>query len=88
MKGEHGTCVCLNPSCTFYYMPFRTSSIKHTQRRPQISVKQMLMGIQDLLDSPNVDDPAQHEAYRLYTTNLAEYKKRVKVEARKNATPA
>ena len=47
----------------------------------------MLMGIQDLLDSPNPNSPAQSEAYNLFVNNKAEYKRRVKAEARKN-TPA
>jgi ubiquitin-conjugating enzyme E2 I len=29
-------------------------------------VKQMLLGIQDLLDNPNVGSPAQAEAYQLF----------------------
>lgn len=57
------------------------------RRRPAISVKQMLMGIQDLLDSPNPNSPAQSEAYNLFVNNRAEYKRRCKAEARKN-TPA
>ena len=44
----------------------------------------MLLGIQDLLDSPNPLSPAQSEAYNLFTNNKAEYKRRVKAEARKN----
>lgn len=55
--------------------------------RPAISVKQMLMGIQDLLDSPNPQSPAQSEAYNLFVNNKAEYRRRVKAEARKN-TPS
>ncbi|KAL3782475.1 hypothetical protein HJC23_002226 [Cyclotella cryptica] len=55
--------------------------------RPAISVKQMLMGIQDLLDSPNPNSPAQSEAYHLFVNNKAEYRRRVKAEARKN-TPS
>ena len=53
--------------------------------RPAITVKQMLLGIQDLLDTPNPSSPAQSEAYNLFINNKAEYKRRVKAEARKNA---
>lgn len=52
--------------------------------RPAITVKQMLLGIQDLLDDPNPNSPAQSEAYSLFTSNKTEYRKRVKAEARKN----
>ncbi len=53
--------------------------------RPAITVKQMLLGIQDLLDSPNVNSPAQSEAYNLCVQNKTEYKRRVKLEAAKYA---
>lgn len=52
--------------------------------RPAITVKQMLLGIQDLLDSPNTASPAQSEAYNLCVSNKTEYKRRVKAEALKN----
>ena len=55
--------------------------------RPAITLKQVLIGIQDLLDDPNPSSPAQSEAYNLFTSNKAEYKRRVQEEARKN-TPA
>jgi ubiquitin-conjugating enzyme E2 I len=34
--------------------------------RPAITVKQVLIGIQDLLDNPNPNSPAQREAFELY----------------------
>lgn len=37
--------------------------------RPSITVKQLLVGIQDLLDSPNPEDPAQADAYQTYIQN-------------------
>ena len=46
------------------------------------------MGIQELLDEPNPDSPAQSEAFNLYMNNRAEYKKRVQQEARRNIPPA
>ena len=52
--------------------------------RPAITLKQVLIGIQDLLDDPNPNSPAQQEAYQLFTSNKTEYKKRVRLEARKN----
>lgn len=53
--------------------------------RPAITVKQMVLGIQDLLDTPNKNSPAQSEAYNLLVQNEAEYKRRVKMEAQKYA---
>jgi len=53
--------------------------------RPAITVKQMVLGIQDLLDNPNSSSPAQSEAYQLFVTNKTEYKRRVRLEAEKNA---
>lgn len=53
--------------------------------RPAISIPQILKGIQDLLDAPNPNSPAQSEAYQLFIGNRAEYDRRVKQEARKNA---
>uniref|UniRef100_A0A6U3QUR4 SUMO-conjugating enzyme UBC9 n=1 Tax=Octactis speculum TaxID=3111310 RepID=A0A6U3QUR4_9STRA len=55
--------------------------------RPAITIKQMLVGIQDLLDNPNPNSPAQSDAYQLFVSDEREYQKRVRQEARKN-TPA
>jgi len=55
--------------------------------RPAITIKQMLLGIQDLLDTPNPNSPAQTEAYQLFVRDRAAYNRRVKEEARRN-TPA
>jgi ubiquitin-conjugating enzyme E2 I len=56
--------------------------------RPAITIKQVLMGIQDLLNEPNPDSPAQSDAYQLFISNKAEYSRRIKAEARKNAPSA
>ena len=52
--------------------------------KPAISVKQILLGIQDLLDNPNPASPAQTDAYMLFKNNRTEYKKRVTAQAQKN----
>ncbi|CAM9660261.1 unnamed protein product [Ectocarpus sp. 8 AP-2014] len=52
--------------------------------RPAITIKQMLLGIHDLFDTPNPNSPAQSEAYQLFVTNKEEYKRRVRLEAQKN----
>uniref|UniRef100_A0A914DS15 UBC core domain-containing protein n=1 Tax=Acrobeloides nanus TaxID=290746 RepID=A0A914DS15_9BILA len=49
--------------------------------KPSISIKQLLMGIQDLLNAPNIEDPAQADAYQIFVQNRAEYEKRVKRQA-------
>jgi ubiquitin-conjugating enzyme E2 I len=53
--------------------------------RPNITLKQILCGIQDLLDNPNNDDAAQEEAFRIYKRSKTEYSKRVKLQAKKYA---
>ena len=37
--------------------------------RPAITIKQILLGIQDLLTDPNIKDPAQKEAYHSFCQN-------------------
>jgi len=55
--------------------------------RPSITIKQILVGIQDLLNDPNIRDPAQAEAYTIYCQNRVEYERRVRAQAEK-MTPA
>ena len=52
--------------------------------RPSITLKQILIGIQDLLDSPNPNSPAQAEPYTLFTKDKTEYIKRVKMVVKNN----
>lgn len=52
--------------------------------RPSITLKQVLTGIQDLLDNPNPKSPAQSTPYTLFTSNKEEYKRRVLQEVNKN----
>ncbi|KAI1712346.1 ubiquitin-conjugating enzyme domain-containing protein [Ditylenchus destructor] len=49
--------------------------------KPSISIKQLLVGIQELLVTPNIEDPAQADAYQIYVQNRAEYEKRVRKQA-------
>ncbi|GMR48923.1 hypothetical protein PMAYCL1PPCAC_19121 [Pristionchus mayeri] len=53
--------------------------------KPSITVRQLLIGIQDLLGNPNIEDPAQAEAYQIFCQNRTEYEKRVRREAQKYA---
>ena len=55
--------------------------------RPAITVKQILLGIQELLDTPNKLSPAQSEAYQLFLQDEGKtgvYKQRILEETRKN----
>eukprot|EP00271_Cylindrocystis_brebissonii_P023539 TRINITY_DN9811_c0_g1_i1.p1 TRINITY_DN9811_c0_g1~~TRINITY_DN9811_c0_g1_i1.p1 ORF type:complete len:161 (-),score=25.12 TRINITY_DN9811_c0_g1_i1:846-1328(-) len=56
--------------------------------RPAITVKQILTGIQELLDQPNEKDPAQTEAFTLFTQDRALYTKRVKETTKMYPPPA
>ena len=51
--------------------------------KPSITVKQILVGVKELLDNHNNADAAQEAAYRLFKKSGAEYSKRVRIEAAK-----
>ncbi|OQV21186.1 SUMO-conjugating enzyme UBC9-B [Hypsibius exemplaris] len=51
--------------------------------RSGITVKEILLGIQDLLVNPNEKDPAQAEAYQIFIRSKDEYTKRVKEQTKK-----
>lgn len=53
--------------------------------RHTMTIKQILIGIQDLLNEPNIKDPAQAEAYTIYCRNPFEYEKRVRAQAKEMA---
>lgn len=55
--------------------------------RPSITVKQILLGIQELLHTPNVKSPAQSDAFVMLTQQPDQYKKRVREEVRKYPPP-
>lgn len=46
--------------------------------KPAITIKQILLGIQDLLDDPNPESPAQAEAYNLFKKDRLAYEKKVR----------
>jgi ubiquitin-conjugating enzyme E2 I len=52
--------------------------------RPAITIKQMLLGIQDLLDNPNPNSPAQRESYELFVKDRKEYDRRIKEQTARN----
>lgn len=51
--------------------------------RPAISIKQILVGIQELLNEPNINDPAQADAYKIFVGNKSEYERRVIEQAQR-----
>lgn len=53
--------------------------------KPAISIKQICLGIQDLLDSPNIEDPAQTDAFALFRKDKVAYEKKIREVARQNA---
>lgn len=56
--------------------------------RPSITVKQILTGIQDLLDNPNPQSPAQSDAFMLFTQDKTEYDRRVRQQAQRYPPPS
>ncbi|GAB2269608.1 SUMO-conjugating enzyme sce1 [Dionaea muscipula] len=50
--------------------------------KPAITVKQILVGIQDLLDSPNPASPAQSDVCNLFVQDRVEYKRRVRQQSK------
>lgn len=55
--------------------------------KPAITIKQILLGVQDLLNDPNPESPAQAEAYNLFKKDRNEYEKRIKRVVRENPAP-
>eukprot|EP00826_Nyctotherus_ovalis_P041648 TRINITY_DN4232_c0_g1_i18.p1 TRINITY_DN4232_c0_g1~~TRINITY_DN4232_c0_g1_i18.p1 ORF type:complete len:179 (+),score=50.38 TRINITY_DN4232_c0_g1_i18:113-649(+) len=52
--------------------------------KPSLSLKEILLGIQYLLDHPNTSSPAQAEPYRMYMDNKSAYEDKVRLQAREN----
>ncbi len=53
---------------------------------PTITIKDVLLGVQDLLNNPNLLDPAQREAHVMCKENLAVYVQKVRSLAKLYAT--
>lgn len=56
--------------------------------KPSITVKQILLGVQELLDNPNAQSPAQSDAFVTFTQRLPEYRKKVQQQAGKYPPPS
>ncbi|KAL4399259.1 SUMO conjugating enzyme Hus5 [Malassezia pachydermatis] len=50
--------------------------------KPAITIKQILLGVQDLLNDPNPGDPAQADAFHLFKQDRAAYERKVRQIAR------
>lgn len=55
--------------------------------KPAITIKQILSGIQDLLNEPNPDSPAQAEAFNLFKKDRQSYEKKIKNLVKENPAP-
>ena len=62
-------------------------SILNEGWRPAMTVKTLLLGIQELLATPNLNSPAQSEAYDLLRKQPKEYERRVRAYAATVASP-
>jgi len=50
------------------------------QHKPSLGIKNVLLGIQALLDEPNMNSPACDVAYRMRRDSPAEYARRVRTQ--------
>ena len=50
--------------------------------RSHITIKQILVAIQELLDNPNINDPAQKEPFEMYKASKEDYERRVRAEVK------
>lgn len=55
--------------------------------KPAITIKEILLGIQMLLDEVNPESPAQADAYNLYKKDREAYKKKVRQVVKDNPAP-
>jgi Ubiquitin-conjugating enzyme len=66
---RHGFCVLIQSACPERLLSWPAHAV--------------LVGIQDLLDTPNPQDAAQEPAWRLFQKGPAEYNARVRTEVKK-----
>ncbi len=55
--------------------------------KPAITIKEILLGIQSLLNEPNPESPAQAEAYNLYKRDRPAYERKIRHIVRDNPAP-
>ncbi|EGG13793.1 hypothetical protein DFA_11554 [Cavenderia fasciculata] len=79
--------LCLLPPGFFHVNVFDNGqiclSIIGDGWKPTISIKQICLGVQDLLDNPNPNSPANSSAYDSFKKNKAAYTEKVKQQAKK-----
>ena len=54
---------------------------EYAEWKPAITVKQILSGVKELLNDPNIRSPAQVEGYLCFLYRKAEYERRVRARA-------
>ncbi|KAI5957085.1 hus5 [Candida jiufengensis] len=54
--------------------------------KPAITLKQIVLGVQELLDTPNPDSPAQEPAWKTFSKDKSAYEKKIKEQAKKYAS--
>lgn len=59
-------------------------SLLNSDWKPAITLRQLLLGIQTLLDETNLKSPANNDMYCLYRDNKKKYEETVKEFARKH----
>lgn len=59
-------------------------SILSYEWKPSITIKEILLGLQVLLDEPNLKSPAQQEAFQLRREDLTAYNKRIRAIVEEN----
>lgn len=55
--------------------------------RPSLTVRQILQGIQDLLDEPNPHSPAQSDAFVTFTRDKPKYSELIRAQSKKYPPP-
>ena len=95
IPGKPGDYPTKPPKCVFVPVLFHPNvypsgtvclSILNEEKdwRPNITIKQILLAIQELLDHPNIKDPAQEEPYKVYMRDVKEYEERVRQEVQRH----
>lgn len=51
-------------------------------------MKQIVLGVQELLTNPNPDSPAQEDAWQNFSKERSIYEKKVKEQAKRYHTPS
>lgn len=53
--------------------------------RPALTMKQLVLGIQELLDNPNLSSPAQSDPYHAFRKDRSLYDRKIREQAKKYA---